>query len=80
MQSVKYTDHLTDYSNTPIASENWQTESDVSTSPPSSGEQPLPNEPNMQDEPIRQTTSKQRKASLDEYREQFLRVPKIIDR
>lgn len=72
---------VTDYSkNTPIASENRQTESDVSTSPPSSGEQPLPNEPNMQGEAIRRTTSKQRKASLDEYREQFLRVPKIIDR
>lgn len=31
-------------------------------------------------EPIRRTSSKQRKASLDEYREQFLKVPKITDR
>ena len=31
-------------------------------------------------EPIRRTSSKQRKASLDEYREQFLRAPKITDR
>ncbi len=31
-------------------------------------------------EPIRRTSSKQRKASLDEYREQFLKVPKIADR
>lgn len=31
-------------------------------------------------EPIRRTSSKQRKASLDEYREQFLKVPKIVDR
>lgn len=31
-------------------------------------------------EPNRRTSSKQRKASLDEYREQFLRAPKITDR
>lgn len=31
-------------------------------------------------EPTRRTSSKQRKASLDEYREQFLKVPKITDR
>lgn len=31
-------------------------------------------------EPTRRTSSKQRKASLDEYREQFLIVPKITDR
>lgn len=31
-------------------------------------------------EPIRRTSSKQRKASLDEYREQFLKTPKITDR
>lgn len=72
---------VNDYSkNTPIACENRQTESDVSTLPPSSCELPLLNEPNVQGEPIRRTTSKQRKASLDEYREQFLRVLKITDR
>lgn len=72
---------VNDYSkNTPIACENRQTESDVSTLPPSSGESPLLNEPNVQGEPIRKITSKQRKASLDEYREQFLRTPKITDR
>lgn len=31
-------------------------------------------------EPLRRTSSKQRKASLDEYRELFLKVPKITDR
>lgn len=31
-------------------------------------------------EPVRRTSSKQRKASLDEYRELFLKVPKITDR
>lgn len=31
-------------------------------------------------EPTRRTSSKQRKASLDEYREQFLKIPKITDR
>ena len=73
--------NVNDYSkNTPIACENRQTESDVSTLPPSSSELPLQNEPNVQGEPIRRTTSKQRKASLDEYREQFLRTPKITDR
>lgn len=71
----------TDYSkNTPIAYENRQTGSDVSTLPPSSGELSLPNEPDEQSEPIRRVSSKQRKASLNEYREQFLRTPKITDR
>lgn len=31
-------------------------------------------------EPTRRTSSKQRKASLDEYQELFLKVPKITDR
>ena len=57
-----------------------QTEGDVPALPPSPDESLLPNETNVQSEPIRRTTSKQRKASLDEYREQFLRTPKITDR
>ena len=72
---------VNDYSkNTPIKAGNRQTEGDVPVLPPSSHESPLQNEPNVQGEPIRRTTSKQRKASLDEYRKQFLRTPKISDR
>lgn len=41
---------------------------------------PAPSVPTESTEPIRRTSSKQRKASLDEYREQFLRTPKITDR
>ena len=37
-----------------------------------------PTEPS--EPPTRRISSKQRKASLDEYREQFLRTPKITDR
>lgn len=71
-----------DYSrNTPVESENRQTESDIFTSPPSSGELPLKGgEPDVQSGTPRRATAKQRKASLDEYREQFLRTPKITDR
>lgn len=36
--------------------------------------------PTESTEPTRRTSSKQRKASLDEYREQFLKAPKITDR
>lgn len=72
---------VNDYSkNTPIEGGIRQTEGDVPALPPSAHESPLPNEPNVQGEPIRRTTSKQRRASLDEYREQFLRTPKITDR
>lgn len=72
---------VNDYSkNTPIEGGSQQTEGDIPVLPPSPHESPLPNEPNVQGEPIRRTTSKQRKASLDEYREQFLRTPKITDR
>ena len=39
-----------------------------------------PSVPTESTEPTRRTSSKQRKASLDEYREQFLRTPKITDR
>lgn len=48
-----------------------------------STEQPkltTPSVPTESTEPTRRTSSKQRKASLDEYREQFLRTPKITDR
>ena len=71
-----------DYSrNTPVESENRQTESDACTLPPSSGELPLKGgEPDIQSETPRRATAKQRKASLDEYREQFLRTPNITDR
>lgn len=71
-----------DYSrNTPVESGNWQTESDISTSPPSSHELSLKGgEPDVQSGTPRRATAKQRKASLDEYREQFLRTPKITDR
>lgn len=65
---------------TPIGGENRQTGGDVPALPPPPHESPLPKEPNVQGEPIRRTTSKQRKASLNEYREQFLRTPKITDR
>ena len=72
---------VNDYSkNTLIEGGSRQTEGDVPALPPSAHESPLQNEPNVQGEPIRRTTSKQRKASLDEYREQFLRTPKITDR
>lgn len=72
---------VNDYSkNTPIEGGNRQTKDDVPVLLPSLHESPLQNEPNVQGEPIRRTTSKQRKASLDEYREQFLRTPKITDR
>lgn len=40
----------------------------------------VPSVPTESTELIRRTSSKQRKASLDEYREQFLKVPKITDR
>lgn len=43
-------------------------------------EQIAPSVPTESTEPIRRTSSKQRKASLDEYREQYLRAPKITDR
>ena len=66
--------------NTPIEDGSRQTEGDVPALPPSPDESLLPNETNVQSEPIRRTTSKQRKASLDECREQFLRTPKITDR
>lgn len=39
-----------------------------------------PSVPTESTEPIRRISSKQRKASLDEYREQFLKAPKITDR
>lgn len=42
--------------------------------------QTAPSVPTELTEPARRTSSKQRKASLDEYREQFLKVPKIADR
>ena len=63
---------VNDYNkNTPIEAGSRQAEGDVPALPP------LPNE---QSEPPRRASSKQRKASLDEYREQFLRTPKISDR
>lgn len=72
---------VNDYSkHTPVEGGSRQTEGDVPALPPSPHESPLQNEPNVQGELIRRTTSKQRKASLDEYREQFLRTPKIADR
>lgn len=72
---------VNDYNkNTPIEAGSRQAEGDVPALPPSPHESLLQNESNVQGEPIRRTTSKQRKASLDEYREQFLRVPKITDR
>lgn len=40
----------------------------------------VPTAPTELTEPARRTSSKQSKASLDEYREQFLKVPKITDR
>lgn len=40
----------------------------------------VPSTPTEFSEPTRRTSSKQRKASLDEYREQFLHAPKITDR
>ena len=39
-----------------------------------------PTPPNPLNEPIKRTSSKQRKADLEEYKEQFLRTPKIMDR
>lgn len=39
-----------------------------------------PSVPTESTESTRRISSKQRKASLDEYREQFLRTPKITDR
>lgn len=48
--------------------------------PTLSAEQIAPTVPTESTEPTRRTSSKQRKASLDEYREQFLRAPKITDR
>lgn len=48
-----------------------------STEPP---QLTTPSVPTESAEPTRRTSSKQRKASLDEYREQFLRTPKITDR
>lgn len=49
-------------------------ESDLPTDPTA------PSVPTESFEPTHRISSKQRKASLDEYREQFLRTPKIIDR
>lgn len=43
-------------------------------------QQTVLNAPTESTEPARRTSSKQRKASLDEYREQFLKAPKITDR
>lgn len=57
-----------------------------SQQPIQNNELPLPTEqtvlnvPTESTEPTRRTSSKQRKASLDEYREQFLMTPKITDR
>lgn len=48
--------------------------------PPLFNELGKPSVPTESTEPTRRTSSKQRKASLDEYREQFLRAPKITDR
>ncbi|KKB49471.1 hypothetical protein HMPREF1536_04535 [Parabacteroides gordonii MS-1 = DSM 23371] len=48
--------------------------------PPLFNELGKPSVPTESTEPTRRTSSKQRKASLDEYREQFLRTPKITDR
>ena len=63
---------VNDYNkNTPIEAGSRQAEDDVPALPPL---------PNKQSEPPRRASSKQRKASLDEYREQFLRTPKITDR
>ena len=47
---------------------------------PQSTQQTVLNVPTESTEPARRTSSKQRKASLDEYREQFLKAPKITDR
>lgn len=47
---------------------------------PQSTQQTVLNVATESTEPARRTSSKQRKASLDEYREQFLKVPKITDR
>lgn len=70
-----------DYSKkTLIEGGNWQMESDVPALPPSPYESPLQSKPNVQSEPLQRASSKQRKALLDEYREQFLRTPKITDR
>lgn len=49
-------------------------ESDLPTDPTA------PSVPTESTDPTRRTSSKQRKASLDEYREEFLRTPKITDR
>lgn len=37
-------------------------------------------QPTPPTEPTKRTSSKQRKADLEEYKEQFLRTPKIVDR
>lgn len=47
---------------------------------PQPTQQPVLSVPTESTEPTRRTSSKQRKASLDEYREQFLKAPKITDR
>lgn len=48
--------------------------------PPLFNELGKPSVPTESTEPTRRTSSRQRKASLDEYREQFLKTPKITDR
>ena len=63
--------------------EDGSQESVLNIEPPQPAEQTVRtglSVPNESAEPIRRTSSKQRKASLDEYREQFLKVPKITDR
>lgn len=59
------------------------TESELQPEPSISSEiteSATPSVPPESTEPTRRISSKQRKASLDEYREQFLRTPKITDR
>lgn len=43
-------------------------------------EPPQPTVPTVPSDPLRRVSAKQRKVSLEEYREQFMITPKIIDR
>lgn len=59
---------------------NENTEPELTTEQTISGEPTQPTVPTVPSDPLRRVSAKQRKESLDEYREQFMTAPKITDR
>lgn len=55
-------------------------EQSPTTPQPEPTEPPQPTVPTVPSDPLRRVSAKQRKGSLDEYRDQFMIAPKITDR